>query len=148
MSPKSINKSLELLGEDYDERRKQWKHSSEEDLNRKLKVVPAPCDLVGQQEHDNTEMKSARPPSYNIVLDNLDIRVLAADMTSDNQNKDYHWCNHNAILDRVNPQHLADDSPISDLLEVPNSEFIPSITDHQSLLSDFVVLVGDRKSVV
>lgn len=32
---------------------------------------------------------------------NFDLRVEAADMTSDNQTKDLHWVNHNAILNRV-----------------------------------------------
>ena len=40
-------------------------------------------------------------------------------MTSDDQNKDYHWCNHNAYLDRVNPQHMSDEAPIADLEGVP-----------------------------
>jgi len=49
------------------------------------------------------KLEEKRPNSFNVVLDNIDIKVLASDMTSDNQNKDYHWCNHNAHLDRVNP---------------------------------------------
>ena len=44
-----------------------------------------------------------RPSSFNLVLDNVDLRVLASNMTSDDQNKDFHWCNHNAYMDRVNP---------------------------------------------
>lgn len=67
-----------------------------------------------------------QPKSFSIVLDNVDLRVLASDMTTGNQNKDYHWCNHNAYRDRVNPTHLPDDGPIADLQEVPNSIFLPS----------------------
>jgi hypothetical protein len=76
------------------------------------------------------------------VIDNVDLRVLASDMTSDNQNKDLHWCNHNAYLDRVNPTHLPDNAPIADLQDVPNSTFLPSLGDHNLLQADFTVLIG------
>lgn len=88
------------------------------------------------------ELSEEQPNSFSIVLDNVDLRVLASDMTSDNQNKDYHWCNHNAYLDRVNPTHLPDDAPIADLQEVPNSTFLPSLADQKALLNDFTVLIG------
>lgn len=83
-----------------------------------------------------------QPKSFSIVLDNVDLRVLASDMTSDNQNKDYHLWNHNAYRDQVNPTHLPDDGPIADLQEVPNSTFLPSLTDQKALLNDFTVLIG------
>ena len=76
------------------------------------------------------------------MLDNVDLRVLASNMTSDDQNKDFHWCNHNAYMDQVNPTHLPDDSPTADLQDVPNSTFLPSFNDRNLLLSDFTVLIG------
>lgn len=94
--------------------------------------------LDGKIEH----LIEEQPKSFSIVLDNLDLRVLASDMTSDNQNKDYHWCNHNAYLDRVNPTMLPNDGPIADLQEVPNSTFLPSLADQKALLNDFTVLIG------
>ena len=88
------------------------------------------------------QIQEERPSSFNIVLDNIDLKVLASDITSDNQTKDYHWCNHNAHLDRVNPLHLENDVPTANLQALPNSTFLPSLDDQNSLLSDFVVLVG------
>lgn len=49
------------------------------------------------------ELAQSRPSSFSIVLDNLDIWIEASEMTSENQNKDHHWCSHNALFDRVNP---------------------------------------------
>ena len=91
---------------------------------------------------EKIKLNENRPSSYNIVIDNIDLRVLASDMTSDDQNKDLHWCNHNAYLDRVNPTNLSDNAPIADLQDVPNSIFLPSLNDHNLLQTDFTVLIG------
>ena len=72
----------------------------------------------------------------------MDLKLLASDMTSSNQNKDLHWYNHNAYLDRVNPTNSLDHGPIANMHDVPNSTFLPSLTDQNSLLSDFTVLIG------
>ena len=169
MSPKSINKALDLLGEDFDLPIKNWKGDITAHLENCFKLVQEGCDLETRKEElvqmaaagaDVEEQITAvnaslssigekkqklvenQPSSFNIVLDNVDLKVLASNMTSDEQNKDFHWCNHNAYMDRVNAAHLADISPIADLQDVPNSSFLPSITDQNLLLSDFTVLVG------
>ena len=63
-------------------------------------------DVVHQLEAEKTtldgkieKLMEEQPKSFSIVLDNVDLRVLASDMTSENQNKDYHWCSHNAYWD-------------------------------------------------
>ena len=63
-------------------------------------------------------------------------------MTPDNQNIDYHWCNHNTYQDRVNPKHLPDEGSIAGLQENSNSTFLSSLTDQKALLNDFTVLIG------
>ena len=62
-------------------------------------------------------------------------------MTSNNNDKDYHWYNHNAHLDWVNPTILPTDDPVADLQEVPNSTLLSSLTSHKAL-KDFTVLIG------
>ena len=102
-------------------------------------AVDASLSILQDEEKN---LQDNRPCSFNIVLDNVDLKLLASDMTSSNQNKDLHWCNHIAYLDRVNPTHLLDNGPVADLHGVPNSTFLPSLTDQNSLLSDFTVLIG------
>ena len=109
------------------------------DVHDRLRQIQAATIAV---DNKILKLEEKRPNSFNVVLDNIDIKVLASDMTSDNQNKDYHWCNHNAHLDSVNPLHLENDAPTANLREVPNSAFLPSLDDQNSLLSDFVILVG------
>ena len=169
MSPKSTNKALDIIGEDYDLKLHQWKDRISSHMSHKKQAVEEKARLELQKEELNQQLLSGEdvhnqlvqvqaatsdvekqflqleeepPNSFNIVLDNVDLKVLASDMTSDNQNKDYHWCNHNAHLDRVNPLHLENNVQTANLQEVPNSAFLPSLDDQNSLLSDFVVLVG------
>ena len=74
-----------------------------DDVHNQFNQLQAAVSDVGQKI---LQIDAERPSSFNIVLDNIDLKVLASDMTSDNQNKDQHWGNHNAHLDRVNPLHL------------------------------------------
>ena len=165
MSPKSIKKALDLLGVGFDLPLHNWKEEINDHLEKHSQLKQAKIeietrkeelesqadmgDVVHQLEAEKTTLDGKieklieeQPKSFSIVLDNVDLRVLASDMTSDNQNKDYHRCNHNAYWDRVNPTHLPDDGPIADLQEVPNSTFLPSLTDQKALLTDFTVLIG------
>ena len=104
-----------------------------------LNQIPAAVSHVYQRI---LQIEEERPSSFNIVLDNIELEVLASDMISDNQNKDYHWCNRNAHLNRVNPLHLENDVPTANLQELSNSAFLSSLDDQNSPLSDFDVLVG------
>ena len=162
MSPKSINKALDLLGVEYDLPLKTWREDISDYLTKQDQITLERRDLEVRKEElnqltvaeqqdavqsslstvidDAKKLEETRPSSFNVVLDNIDIKVLTSDMTSDEQNKDYHWCNHNAYLDRVNPSHLSDDAPIADLEDVPNSTFLPDVTDQNALLAEFTVL--------
>jgi hypothetical protein len=96
---------------------------------------------VEQCEKNLEKARLERPPSYSIVLDNFDIMVHSADMTSDHQNKDYHWCNHNAVLDRINP--IEDDcKPKQSLSDTPNITFVPSLKEQSEIINDLVIMVA------
>ena len=117
MSPKSINKVLDLLGEYFDLPLQTWKGNITAHLEKCSEKTQEHRDLERRQEelaqlaaagHDVDEQMTAvnvslsglskekkklaenRPSSFNIVLDNVDLKVLAWDMTSDDQNKDFH----------------------------------------------------------
>ena len=60
----------------------------------------------------NQSSKAPLSNGFQFVIDNLDLRQEVKDMTSDNQNKDYHWTNMNFVMNRVSGLHLADDEPI------------------------------------
>lgn len=71
-------------------------------------------------------------PGENFVVDNIDIRQNVCNMTEANQNMDYHWVNGNIVVNRVSGNHLPDDGPIKDILDVESSEILPSAQDHMA----------------
>ena len=49
-------------------------------------------------------------------------------MTSDYQNTDIHWVNH-----------LPDDKPVKNIMDVENEDLIPSSADHKELYYNYLV---------
>ena len=75
------------------------------------------------------------------VMDNFDLRQEVKDMTAGNQNKDYHWTNHNCIKNRVSGINLASDKPICKLSDLPNGSVLPQAKDHINNRENYIVLV-------
>ena len=72
------------------------------------------------------------------MLDNIDLKILASDIISDNQND-----NHNAHLDRVNPVHLENNAPTANLQALPNSAFVPSLDDQNIFSYQILVFLWE-----
>ena len=101
------------------------------------------CKMRLQDAKDKLDdLAKIRPPSFCLVLDNLDIRIEASEITSENQNKDHHWCNHNAVFDRVNPVEFSDETRLANIQDLPNKDILPLLEDHKKMIDDFVVLVS------
>ena len=64
------------------------------------------------------------------VIDNLDLRQNVSNMSEENQNLDYHWVNANLISNRVGGNHLPDNGPTQEIMEVQVSDVLPSPEDH------------------
>ncbi|KAL9955364.1 hypothetical protein ACROYT_G036674 [Oculina patagonica] len=158
-SIKLIQKKEEVS--DYLKKEIELKHQEKElntritELEKTIKAsndITSNADLVGDLNESRLtlqnvkdkldELAQSRPSSFSIVLDNLDIRIEASEMTSENQNKDHHWCNHNAVFDRVNPVELSDEKPLADIQDVPNRAILPLLEDHKKIMDDFVILVS------
>lgn len=75
---------------------------------------------------------------YRFNFDNLDFLLRVRNMTTDHQNKSKHYVQIMAVKDRVNCEHLPDDQPIGDLLELENNQFLPSLEDHETLRNDLI----------
>ena len=81
------------------------------------------------------------PAKYQIIGDNVDMYVKTKHMSSDKQNKSIHWFAMNAIQDRVSLKCTRTDQ-IKSILDVENSEFLPSAEDNSKLLQDFIPLAS------
>lgn len=164
VAPTSLTKALDSVGEDFDGEVKVWKKQLSFHLSREMETKKE-VEILKQKltEREATEGKDhvgiekaaldqkveelnslykKHPPNFAVVIDNFDLRVEAADMTSDNQTKDLHWVNHNAILDRVPCTDFDNEKPLADIVNVPNKTFLPTLQDHLNLMKDFDVLVS------
>ncbi len=62
-------------------------------------------------------------------------------MTADNQNKDFHWTNHNHIKSRLSGSHLTNENPCCKLSDLPNGSVLLWPKDHINNRKDYIVLV-------
>ena len=76
---------------------------------------------------------------FSVVVDNWDLRQEVRHMTSDHQNSDIHWVNHNTVENRVSGNHLPDDKPVKNIMDIENKDLLPSIADHKELYNNYLV---------
>ena len=62
-------------------------------------------------------------------------------MTSDHQNTDIHWVNHNIVENRISGNHVPDDKPVKDITDIENKDLIPLIADHKELYNNFLTRI-------
>ena len=102
-----------------------------------------PSQAVTQEKCDDSSPMDAaiiNPSSgFSVVVDNWDLRQEVRHMTSDHQNTDIHWVNHNIVENRVSGNHLPDDKPVKNVMDVENKDLIPSIADHKELYNNYLV---------
>jgi len=82
-----------------------------------------------------------RNTSIKLVGDNIDRRVIARDQRKDNKNKEFHWFLAMAFKERINSNHLPNDSSICNLKELSLSEFLLDQGECDKLNSDFCILL-------
>lgn len=88
-----------------------------------------------------SRQEDTMPTKYQIIGDNVDMYVKTKHMSSDKQNKSIHWFAMNAIQERVSLKCTSTEQ-IKSILDVENSEFLPSAEDNSKLLQDFIPLAS------
>jgi hypothetical protein len=79
---------------------------------------------------------------YQIVGDNVDIRVVPRHMTLDHRTADHHWFHIYAVKNRVQaPPSLCDDHPIGDIKTAQLSVFLPTKQDCCDLAKEFIAII-------
>ena len=76
---------------------------------------------------------------FNIVVDNWDLRQDVRHMTSDHQNTDIHWVNHNIVENCISGNDLPDDKPLKNVQDVENKDLISSFADHKELYTNYLI---------
>ncbi|XP_053407578.1 uncharacterized protein LOC123533412 [Mercenaria mercenaria] len=75
---------------------------------------------------------------FDIIGDNFDISVNPNEMTKDSQRQSLHWFLYCKLQKRVHADHLPDNGQTANISEVPNSVYVPTSTDSNTMKSDFV----------
>ena len=88
------------------------------------------------------KLKQHRAPSYQIIGDNIDLHIKPKHMTSINQNKDIHWFNLNAVLNRVTANDLSDSKASKSITDMESIDFLPSQDDNLAFLTDIIPLAA------
>ena len=78
---------------------------------------------------------------YGLNGDNLDWLKRPSIYSKDRDSESVHWFNLLAYDNRVADWNLSDEEPIRNIMELPNSSFLPSPEEHAKLKKDFVLLV-------
>ena len=77
-----------------------------------------------------------------IVLDNIDYHQSTHNMTESHKDPDLHFCSYMSTENRVSGNHLSDQQPIADIMDMANEKVLPSQLDHSKQRNDYVVLVS------
>lgn len=104
-----------------------------------MKQSDSPTNAVNNME---TDVSNELSPGFKFPFDNFDIHQNVRNMTEENQNKDLHWVNHNAVKNRVSGNHLPNNVPICDIKELDNAKLLPNSMDNILQRENYIKLVG------
>ncbi|XP_033731443.1 uncharacterized protein LOC117321072 [Pecten maximus] len=82
------------------------------------------------------------PLGYRFNLDNLDFHIKVREMTQEHQNVSRHFTQIMSVVDRVSCEGFTDE-PVGNLMEVENSEFLPTAEDNYTLRKDMIQVVSN-----
>ena len=89
--------------------------------------TPECCQEQTKVRKEENEFKKAAHPGFVISFDNLDFQLQQKSMPMQSQNRDFHWVNHQMIENRVSGALLDCKQPKSNLQELSNLQFLPTI---------------------
>ena len=90
-------------------------------------------------EKAQEELKSQEYIRKEIYGDNCDIRVNASHQTKKNRTQDYHWFITLAADLRVEGHGMDDRRPQKSIVDISNTEFLPSVEDDATLKDNFKI---------
>jgi hypothetical protein len=95
-----------------------------------------------KKSDDISKLKKSCHPGFVVSFDNIDIHQQRRNMTSSEQNSDFHWVNHKMVENRVSGNHLESTKPTADIMYVKNIEFLPSVAENNQQRMDYIILTS------
>lgn len=99
--------------------------------------------LMTMAAHTLADSQAAAPPTYTVVLDNLDFFVAVRNQSIYSSNKSIHWTHHIAVQDRIPFLHISNEKPDVDIECYDLCESLPGLDTQAYVRREFVVL-GSR----
>lgn len=118
------------LGVNFDQKVLEQKNQIESDYK----------EANGTSVDSSTAM--SHHPGYRLVGDNVDIMIRPRQSSISNASRDLHYFNVMAVKNRISGNNLSSHKSNEQVKPVDCSLLLPSIEDHQRLLSNWIVLVG------
>ena len=112
----------------------------DEVMNKLRNLCNSHASYEENLKYTQMKIELSHAPGYQLTGDNVDLYVKVKHMSSTNQNSSIHWFNINAVLNRVNNNQLNNNKPIMSVLEMQNSQFLPSAQDNVNILQGFIPL--------
>ena len=153
-----LSHKLDQYSVGYDEPLQRWQEEMLCDAEQEREILKNLADLTGQiadggdllvleplkhkLDSKLAEFQVTRHPGYQVVGDNVDMRILVRFMLMMAQDREIHHFNHLAIMNRVNAHHLPDDQPICSKQDFQPSLILPNGETNATLRSNWIVLIG------
>ena len=99
-------------------------------------------DTNGHEVVPSSQQSCSMLDTYKLVGDNLDKHVTPREMRLDHQAQSLHYFNCYAVKDRVSTLGLKDNPSLPDFSAFSEAKILPTAEDHESLMSNFVILVS------
>lgn len=87
--------------------------------------------------------QSSPPPSFSLILDNLDFFIRTHHQSLAKENKSIHWIHHMAVEDRVPIFQLSTDKPVQSVIDYDIIRSLPGADTQENMRLEFIV-IGSR----
>ena len=126
------------FGKDFDKLVLEWQKKVSDEAFVEEAIQ---CGMIPNRTLE--QYNRIRTPTYKIIFDNLDMRLLAHFMSVMKQNQDLHMCNMMAVQNRISAFELPDKTPlVEDISDVSPSMFLPNLEDEAALRKSWVIHIA------
>lgn len=108
----------------------------------KLTMESTECTLIPDSNDELAKETMSPDSGRKLVLDNVDVHQVTHDRTEQHQNPDAHFCSLMATENRVSGNHLPDDKPICNLMDMENGKCCPNKWEHKQQHDNYIKLVS------
>lgn len=148
----TANRLLDRMCVGYDLPVRNWAMQMLSDAKEEKRLMSCLAELEGQVLEDATlitnvqkdlhQFNATRHPGFQLVGDNVDVRVNVRQMRIGHQNQDLHHFNFLAIKNRVQIHHLPNDRQVCPSSDFEPGMVLPNASDNSTLKNNWTILTA------